>query len=152
MNCNPSPETTCPDTVYDSCVKVTVAVPTCLQIEGATCYRQSEVNTQVFTKICAIDAAVTAIEESIDLSTLTGCTGLTPTKTTVVAEFQNVYDAICALRADLSLPLNGVIDTKCLVDPCGDPIATLGDLLQAMVDAICCIAAEVPDASGCITL
>jgi hypothetical protein len=146
MKCNISPETN------DSCVVVTVEVPECLQIEGADCYRQSEINTQVMNKVCAIDAAVTTIQASIDLSDLTGCDSLTPVGTTVVAEFQNLYDAVCALKADLSLPLDGAIDTKCLVDQCGDPIATLGDLLQAMVDAICCIAAEVPDASGCVDL
>lgn len=137
MNCNPSPEITCPDIIYDSCVKVSVTVPACLQIQGATCYRQSEVNTQVFNKVCAINASVETIQESIDLSTLTGCTDLNPVKTTVVAEFQNVYDAICALRADLSLPLNGAIDTKCLVDPCDNPIGTLGELLQAIVNKVC---------------
>jgi hypothetical protein len=89
------------------------------------------------------------IKDSIDLTTLTGCASITPVKTTVHAEFQNLYDAVCSLKTDLSLPITG-IDTKCLVDPCGDPIATLGELLQAMVDAICCIGAEVPSASGCI--
>lgn len=137
MNCNPTPEETCGTIVNDSCVKVTVDVPICLQIEGATCYRQSEVNTQVFRKVCDLDGRVAAIEENIDLTGLTGCTGLTPVKTTVAAEFQAIYNAICALRADLSLPLNGAIDTKCLVDPCGDPIATLGELLQAIVDKVC---------------
>ena len=150
MNCHPAPENTCGTLLNDSCVVVTVEVPQCRQIEGATCYRQSGINAQVMTKVCAIDAAVTAIEASIDLSTLTGCDSLTPVKTTVVAEFQNLYNAVCGLKADLSLPLDGAIDTKCLVGPCDTPITTLGDLLQAMVNAICCIGAEVPSASGCI--
>lgn len=137
MNCNPAPEIFCGTTVNDSCIIVTVDVPTCLQIMGADCYRQSEVNTQVFNKVCSLDSTVTTIVNGINLSSLTACSGITPSKTTVVAEFQNVYDILCDLRADLSLPLNGAIDLKCITSPCDDPISTLGELLQAMVDKLC---------------
>lgn len=150
MNCKPTPEEQCGTLMSDACIVVTATVPECLQIEGATCYRQSEVNKQVFTKVCDLDSRVTTIESSIDLSELTGCASIIPTKTTVKAEFQNVYDVLCALKADLSLPLDGAIDTKCLVDPCGTPITTLGQLLQIMVNAICCTVEAVPAASGCI--
>lgn len=145
MNCNPSPEVTCPDTIYDSCVKVTVDVPACLQIQGATCYRQSEVNTQVFNKVCALDASVTSILNSISgtgsnpilVTGLKNCDNSTKTPATINATFQDLYTKICNLKADLSLPLNDAIDTKCLVDPCGDPISTLGELLQAIVNKVC---------------
>lgn len=137
MNCNPKPEVTCGDTTYDSCVKITVTVPQCLAIEGATCYRQSEVNTQVFNKICELDGNVTSILSSIGtLSNLEGCEGITPSGTTVFAEFQAIYNALCALKTNLNLPITG-INTQCLVDPCGLPISTLGQLLQALIDNQC---------------
>ena len=144
MNCSPTPEETCGSLINDTCVVVTASVPQCLRIQGATCYRQSEVNTQVFTKVCAIDAAVTAIQSSIDLSDLTGCDAITPVKDTVKEEFQNVYNILCDLKTDLSLPLDGQLDLKCLVDPCGNPISTLGQLLQALIDQHC----ECCDPSG----
>lgn len=150
MNCKPKPVITCGTTISDTCVIYTGPWPSCFpNPNDETCFRQSEWNEAASDLLCALKAAVENIESSIDLDA-SGCSGLTPVNTTVKAEFQNVYNAICALRADLSLPLNGAVDTKCLQDPCGDPIATLGDLLQAMIDAICCIANAVPDASGCV--
>ena len=34
-------------------------------------------------------------------------------------------------------PLGDCIDTKCLVDPCGDPILTWGQLVQILIDRKC---------------
>jgi len=149
MNCRPAPENTCGTLLNDSCVVITGSWPFPCEAPVSGCYRQSEFNEYVGPKLCTLSGYVTTLRSSVDLSTLTGCASLTPVKTTVHAEFQNLYTAVCSLKTDLSLPITG-IDTKCLVDPCGDPITTLGELLQAMVDAICCIGAEVPSASGCI--
>lgn len=135
-NCNPAPEIFCGTLVNDSCVVVTVDVPTCLQIDGVTCYRQSEINTQVMTKVCSLDTQVTSILDQIDLSELSGCTNVTPIQGTVSEEFQNVYDLICALQTNLNLPIVG-LNLQCLQEQCGVPIGTLGALLQAIIDQQC---------------
>ena len=149
MNCRPTPETTCGTLLNDSCVVITGGWPFPCEAPITGCYRQSEFNEYVGPKLCTISGSVDSLNSSTNLSSLTGCADLTPVKTTVHAEFQNLYTAVCALKTDLSLPITG-INTRCLVNPCDTPIATLGELLQAMVDAICCIGSHVPGASGCI--
>ncbi len=137
MNCNNKPEIFCGSIVNDTCVKVVTIEPefACfLDIDG--CYRQSEFNSVVGTKVCQMSSTLDTIVEGIDLSSLEGCEGITPVKQTVKQEFQNVYNILCELKTDLGLPITG-IDVKCLVDPCGNPISTLGQLLQAIVDKLC---------------
>ena len=53
---------------------------------------------------------------------------------------------ICALKEKVTvleqsslcnLPLGDCINTKCLVDACGEPISTYGQLFQIIIDKIC---------------
>jgi hypothetical protein len=92
-----------------------------------------------------LPTGVTSILGSITLTGLTGCTtplALTPVKTTVAAEFQNIYNILCAnLPVSLNTPIvQGAapgLNLKCLQDPCGTPIGTLGGVLQALINNVC---------------
>jgi len=145
LNCFPKPQQTCGKVIPDACVSVS-AWPDCFRTHDPDCcYRQIDFNDEAGYQICLLKGSVTTILDSIDLSTLTGCTAgegtpgevvITPVKGTVVEEFQNIYDLICGLQTNLDIPLSG-IDFSCLVDKCGTPIGTLGQLLQAMVNQVC---------------
>lgn len=160
MNCQNDPEATCGSLVNDSCVVITGIFPACLP-GGQSCYRQSDFNNQAGTALCQIGSilfgtgspftgylpvGVTSILGSINLSSLTGCTigslVITPTKTNVFSEFQNIYDILCAnLPVSLNTPIvQGAapgLNLKCLQDPCGTPIGTLGGVLQAIINNVC---------------
>lgn len=161
MNCHPKPEVTCGDRIPDSCVPVTLFWPACFPGEN-DCPRQSEWNKASSDLICSLVTSVgknptscieyngTGILGSIYLGCLSStCDEIVPVKTTVRAEFQNIYDVLCGIKVDLNLPVPG-LDLKCLAIPCDPAVPTLGQVLQAMIDAICCIGCVVPDASGCI--
>lgn len=142
--CNPSPETTCGTTINDTCVIYTGNWPTCLEGTGH-CFRQSDFNSSVGGLLCSINTSVTNILNSILLTGLTGCETpleITPVKTTVAAEFQNIYNILCAnLPVSLNTPIvTGAapgLDLKCLEDPCGVPIGTLGGVLQSLINITC---------------
>lgn len=162
MNCNPSPAVMCGETYNDSCVNITGTWPACLPTTAGPCYRQSDFNQAVGNLLCALGTTVlgptvpialpvilptgvTSILGSITLTDLTGCTtplAISPVKTTVVAEFQNIYDILCAnLPVSLNTPIvTGAapgLNLKCLQDPCGNPIGTLGGVLQALINSVC---------------
>lgn len=162
MNCTPNPEVTCGLTMNDTCINITGIWPSCFPTTAGPCYRQSDFNGSVGSFICnilttiggvgspvvplSLPSGVVSIISSINLSTLTACpTGpvpISPIKTTVTAEFQNIYNILCEnLSIDLSTPLvlgtAPGLDLKCLQDPCGAPIATLGNLLQALINESC---------------
>lgn len=162
MNCQPAPEITCGTTIFDACVNISGTWPACFPTGVGPCYRQSDWNLAASNLLCTLANAVagpnpitipivlptgvTSILSSMTLTGLTGCTTppitLTPIKTTVAAEFQNIYDILCAnLPVSLNTPLvlgaAPGLNLKCLQDPCGVPIATLGGLLQALINAEC---------------
>lgn len=138
MNCRPKPVTTCGSLINDTCVVYTGPWPSCFPNQGEDCYRQSEFNEAAGTLICELVESVQTLEASTDLSDLSGCAAFEPVKTTVKAEFQNIYNVLCDYKVDLNTPLNGSIDLKCLQASCPEtPITTLKDLLQALVDSHC---------------
>lgn len=162
MNCNPAPTVTCGDTYNDSCVVITGTWPACLPVTAGPCYRQSDYNLAVGNLLCALGTVVlgptvpialpvtlptgvTGILSSITLTALTGCStplAITPVKTTVESEFQNIYNILCAnLPVSLNTPIvTGSapgLNLKCLQDPCGTPIGTLGGVLQALINNVC---------------
>lgn len=154
MNCNPTPEITCGFVHPDSCVGITMSNPTngitainwgCFMPSGylTSCWRQSEFNFYAGNQICVNTTAIAAIEEQLGYSGtlgLSGCTGFTPSNTTIEAEFQAIYTQLCTFQYDLDQPINtgaGGINLKCLADPCGIPIGTLGQLLQAIINSVC---------------
>jgi hypothetical protein len=160
MNCRPSPEESCGTLLNDSCIVITGTWPfPCSQPVLTGCYRQSEFNQAAGEQIClvygytySILGSITGSGENPTLVTgLKNCDNSAKTPTTIQANFQTLYTQICDLKADLSLPLNGAVKMKCLRNDCCTPIATLGELLQALVDAYCCLAAKVPSASGCVS-
>lgn len=142
MNCKPNPESTCGSLMNDSCIVITGTWPSCFPNQEDTCHRQSEFNEATAELLCPLIESVATIESSIDLSGLTGCTGILPIKTTVKAEFQNLYNIVCGIKVDLNLPVNGLTIPDCIKDPCDNTPTTLGILLQAILDKIeeCCCA------------
>lgn len=163
MNCTPTPTVTCGETYNDACVNITGTWPACLPTTAGPCYRQSDFNLAVGNLLCALGTAVTgtttpiavpvvlptgvaSILGSITLTSLTGCTTppitLTPIKTTVVAEFQNIYNLLCtylpvSLNTPIAIGASPGLNLKCLQDPCGTPIGTLGGVLQALINTVC---------------
>lgn len=166
MNCNPSPTTYCGQLYNDSCVNITGTWPVCFPITTGPCYRQSDWNTAAGNLLCALGTAITGpttpivvpitlptgVTSILSSITLTGLVtppncvgsplGLNPVGTTVVAEFQNIYNILCAnLPIGLNTPLatgsGPALQLKCLQDPCGNPIGTLGQLLQSIINQIC---------------
>ena len=160
MNCQPSPEVTCGSTYQDACVNITGTWPACFPTTAGPCYRQSDYNTAAGNLLCnlatitfgpsftlpvTLPTGVTSILSSITLTGLTGCLSplvLTPVKTTVAAEFQNIYNILCAnlpvsLNTPLALGPAPGLNLRCLIDPCGVPISTLGGLLQALINCCC---------------
>ena len=137
MNCYPLPEVTCGSLINDSCVIITETWPLCFPGSVPACYRQSDYNTAAGTLICSLNTNVTNILASIgNLTTLTGCTNITPSGTTLNAQLQTIYNYLCSLQTNLNLPIVG-LNLHCLQDPCGTPIGTLGQLLQAIVNELC---------------
>lgn len=143
MRCNPKPVVTCGTTINDTCVNFTGVWPTCYpNPDDEDCFRQSEFNEATGDLICQLLGDVTDIQESIDLDSLTACEGIIPSKTTVVAEFQQLYDLVCGIKLDLNLPITGLTIPECIKDPCDNTPDTLGTLLQAILNKIeeCCCA------------
>lgn len=137
MNCKPKPQTTCGTLLSDACVVYT-GPKFCFLDQEEDCFRQNEFNEAAGNLLCDLSGRVEDIESSIDLSGLTGCESFTPIRTTVKAEFQNIYDFLCTYKVDLNTPLNGSIDLECLQPACeSNPIVTLKDLLQVLVDTEC---------------
>jgi hypothetical protein len=169
MSCNPKPEVTCGDLIPDTCIPITGNIlPFCDPDKG--CYRQSDFNEAAATQFCAIIASIGTIGEcpgntgasgilgSIYLGCLTDCEVFTfpvfpievpePVKSTVSEEFQQVYGELCKIEGVLNdvgkIPistLSGLEVPACIVDPCGIPLTTITDLLNAMmakIEACCC--------------
>ena len=136
MNCSPLPEVTCGSLYNDSCVVYTGIWPSCFS-GGSSCYRQSEFNQATGTLLCSLNTTVQGITNSIgNLSTLTGCTNITPSGTTINTQLQTIYNYLCSLQTNLNLPITG-LNLRCLQDPCGTPIGTLGQVLQAIINQLC---------------
>lgn len=142
------------------------------------CYRQADFNKYFANYVCSIAGVIgqfptcapnpvagSGILGSIGLGCLVPCNPdldapFKPVSTgnqnaTVSAEIQNVYVALCDLKTTLNgwtdLPLPQDFDLGCIGDKCCGPApTTLGTLLQAMVNKICCITKNAVDSSGIV--
>lgn len=157
MNCKPTPEATCGSLIAETCVTIVdnTIFQGCpawldLDVDVNACYRQSDFNRVFASAICnaytligqsgtcvaGVYTAGSGIYGAIYLGCLTKCDGVTPIPSSVRDAIAELYSEVCALKLGLDMSI-GDVDPKCLVDPCGPPITTLGPLLQALVNAQC---------------
>jgi hypothetical protein len=170
MSCNPKPQVTCGDLIPDTCIPVQITWPACYTEVDCPRQSDfnSETGYQICAIRGVIGSSGTCVEEiytdgtgilgNIYLKCLGECDDpqvfpalpitVTGAEGTVREEFQNVYGNLCKLNAaigtfkDYPVASLGLTIPDCLQQACcSDPaITTLGPLLQAMMDKICCIA------------
>lgn len=140
----------CKDKISNICVDPTLA--TCVDYEGPLgantkivddCVNQHDVNEDLYI---ITDEIIDGLDTST-LGELCLTYPLTDGKVTPKSVFETHEIKICELdsRVDTlenfdysTLNITGFdLDFKCLVDACGDPITTLGQLLQIMIDKDC---------------
>lgn len=156
MNCNPAPEVNCGETLPETCVIIVdnTIFKGCpawlnLNINPNGCYRQSDFNRIFANSLCSIfttlgrpgtcEAEVYTAGEgllgSLYLGCIEDCDGV-QIPLAVRDAIIDLYGEVCDLKKGLDISI-GDIDPKCLQDPCGTPITTLGPLLQALIDDAC---------------
>ena len=158
MNCNPTPEVTCGTTIPETCVTIVDNsifsncppwVLASFNLQKGGCYRQSDFNHIFGAGLCYTTSTIGKIGTCVDgvytpgegilgsiyLGCINNCEG-DPISGTVRQAIIDLYGEVCALKLGLDISI-GDIDPKCLVDPCGPPITTLGPLLQALIDSEC---------------
>lgn len=107
------------------------------EIEG--CVSQHKVNEDLYkqTESLVLNTDVSAIED--------GCITyeLKTAKDVIIKQSQKITE-LCTRIEELELKNFNTLDIsdfgldfKCLVDPCGDPINQLGQLLQIIIDKSC---------------
>lgn len=159
MKCNPKPEIPCGTLLPETCVTIvdntifsgcSESVLNLISFDETECYRQSDFNGFFGSLICNLFTTIgsdgtcvlgiytpgTGLLGSIYLGCLTKCDGVTPIPSDVRGAIADLYSEVCDLKQGLDISI-GDIDPKCLNNQCETPIATLGPLLQALVDKSC---------------
>ena len=138
MNCHNKIKHTCSTTNYSTCVHYEGSVNTDSQYDENDCLSIEETTQDIYNQL-----------ENLDLSALgelcleyTQASGKNIVKN-VLLKFE---EEICNLKEELEtvknrplceMPLGDCVDTKCLVDACGDPVTTWGQLVQILIDREC---------------
>jgi hypothetical protein len=146
MNCTPKIKNTCGEVSFATCVYYEGAIPSFSGLISEDCYTLEEVVADLYQ-------ITTDIKDEIDLSALAG-NGITYTLDAdnnivvknVVAKHA---EEIVALKVSVAAIGNGFdgdtnittwgLDLDCLVDSCGDPITTMKQLLQSIIDKACAV-------------
>lgn len=141
MACGSKINNTCVETTYAPCTIYQGEIPTYSPLVDSTCVNIEETTEDTYSFI-------TDIREQTDLSEL-GANCLTyipdPEGRTVVKNVLLKYEEeICLLKQEVEnlktqaicdKDITSCVDTSSLVDPCGDPITTLGQLLTYLTTA-----------------
>lgn len=137
--CNKIKHTCAGSRNYATCIDWEGTVNTQSELDSEDCLNMDEVTQDIYNQL-----------EEIDLSAL-GEECLTyfldvNSKTIVKNVLLKFEKEICNLKTEVAelknkpicdMPLGDCVDTLCLVDDCGDPISTFGQLLQIMITKQC---------------
>lgn len=140
----------CNDNASNICIKTTLA--TCIDYKGKLgenttitedCVNQNEVNEDLYS----ITDTIIDEQDTSNLGNLCISYPVTDGKITLKSVVETNEQEICDLKSRVetlenmdfgNLDITGFnLDFTCLVDPCGDPITDLKQLLQIMINQIC---------------
>lgn len=142
MACNDNASNVCIDSTLSNCVDHKGALGANTTITD-DCVTQSDVNTDLY----AITDKIIEEQDTSGLGNLCITYPVTDGKITLKSVVETNEQEICNLNTRVTA-LEGVnfanlditgfnLNFECLVDPCGDPITTLGQLLQIMITQTC---------------
>jgi len=146
MSCTPKIKNTCGSVSFATCVYYEWTVPAYSILVNEDCYTLEEVVADLYQ-------ITTDIKTEIDLTGLVG-NGITypldaDNKIIVKNALAKHASEIVALQSTVEAIGDGFdgdtnittwgLDTDCLVDSCGDPITTLKQLLQSIIDKVCAV-------------
>lgn len=145
MGCREETSNICIETTDARCVDYTGKTNSRSEIKTG-CVNQHMVNEELYTQIEGLSSE---IDTGIPSLTETPCIEYTQTDGKVLPRtvMKKHREEICSLKdrvhtlevtnyAEMDITDFG-LDFKCLVDPCGDPITNLGQLLQIIINKSC---------------
>lgn len=137
-NCNKI-KNTCGTRIVAECVDYEDIVNTQSSLDVNECPTISETTKDIYQQLEEIDLSALGNECLTYVETEAG-------KIIVKNALLKFEDEICTLKTEVeelknrplcNMPLGDCVDTLCLVDDCGDPIETFGQLLQIMITKQC---------------
>ena len=143
MSCKSKIKHTCGDKTYATCVFYSTEVPSWSELINEGCVVTEETTKELYQE-------VTKLRDKTDFSSLsTTCPDITIETENGVVTPLSYASTTLKLWEELKCPTTEEVitqdiditgyglDFKCLVDPCGDPITKLSQLLQIMIDQHC---------------